>query len=78
MIAVLSVMACSIEYNEAEIESANENEHANHVVILATSDMHGNILGYSYEDNAETKNNGMARLYTYIRQVRLGIVQFCA
>ena len=41
-----------------------------HVVILCTSDMHGNVLGYSYEDNTETKNNGMARLYTYISQVR--------
>ena len=41
-----------------------------HVVILATSDMHGNIWSYSYEDNAETANNGMARLYTYIKQVR--------
>ena len=32
--------------------------------------MHGNIWGYSYEDNKETNNNGMARLYTYIQQVR--------
>lgn len=48
--------------------SAQEDE--THVVILATSDMHGNIWSYSYEDNAETTNNGMARLYTYIQQVR--------
>ena len=41
-----------------------------HITILGTSDMHGNIWGYSYEDNAETDNNGMARLYTYIQQVR--------
>ena len=41
-----------------------------HVVILATSDMHGNVWSYSYEDNAETANNGMARLYSYIKQVR--------
>ena len=41
-----------------------------HVVILATSDLHGNVWSYSYEDNAETANNGMARLYTYIKQVR--------
>ena len=45
-------------------------EEETHIVILATSDMHGNILGYSYEDNIETDNNGMARLYTYIQQVR--------
>ena len=30
----------------------------------------GNIWGYSYEDNAETDNNGNGdRLYTYIQQV---------
>lgn len=45
-------------------------EEETHIVILAISDMHGNILGYSYEDNKETDNNGMARLYTYIKQVR--------
>ncbi len=41
-----------------------------HIVILGTSDMHGNILGWSYEDGKETDNYGMAWLYTYIRQVR--------
>ena len=40
------------------------------ITILATSDMHGNIWGFSYEDSKETDNNGMARLYTYIQQVR--------
>lgn len=41
-----------------------------HITVIGTSDMHGNIWGYSYEDNAETANNGMARLYTYIEGVR--------
>ena len=45
-------------------------EGETHVVILATSDLHGNVWSYSYEDNAESANNGMARLYTYIKQVR--------
>ncbi len=45
-------------------------ETTTHVVILGTSDMHGNIWGWAYEDGAETANSGMARLYTYIRQVR--------
>lgn len=40
------------------------------ITILGTSDLHGNIWGFSYEDNAETANNGIARLYTYIQQVR--------
>ena len=41
-----------------------------HITILGTSDMHGNIIGWSYEDGKATTNNGMARLYTYIQQVR--------
>ncbi len=45
-------------------------EKDTHVVILATSDIHGNIWGYSYQDDTETKDSGMARLYTYIKQVR--------
>ncbi|MDO4741477.1 MAG: 5'-nucleotidase C-terminal domain-containing protein [Eubacteriales bacterium] len=40
------------------------------LTILGTSDLHGNIWGFNYEDNAETANNGIARLYTYIQQVR--------
>ncbi|MBQ2753289.1 MAG: 5'-nucleotidase C-terminal domain-containing protein [Firmicutes bacterium] len=40
------------------------------ITIIATSDLHGNIWGYSYEDNAETTNNGMARVYNYVQQVR--------
>ena len=49
-----------------------------HVSILATSDLHSNIWGYSYEDNAETTNNGMARIYTYVQQVRAeeGVTSF--
>lgn len=45
-------------------------EGETHLVILGTSDMHGNVWSYSYEDNAESANNGMPRLYTYVQQVR--------
>ena len=48
--------------------AAEEGEK--HLTILGTSDMHGNIWGYSYEDDLESTNNGMSRLYTYIQQVR--------
>lgn len=41
-----------------------------HAVILATSDIHGNVWGYSYGKDTETDNDGMARLYTYISKVR--------
>lgn len=47
-----------------------KNPSETKVVILASSDMHGDIWGYSYEDSRETSDSGMARLYTYIKQVR--------
>ena len=50
--------------------SAFAQDDETHVVILATSDLHGNIWGFSYEDGKETTNNGMARLFNYIKQVR--------
>ena len=50
--------------------TAFAQDEGTHVVILATSDLHGNILGFSYEDGKETTNNGMARLYSYIQEVR--------
>lgn len=40
-----------------------------HVVILATSDIHGNICGYDYKNSKEI-TSGMARLYTYVQKVR--------
>jgi len=46
------------------------NAGTKQITILGTSDMHGNIWGYSYEDGKETTNNGMARVYTYIQEVR--------
>ena len=39
------------------------------ITVLGTTDMHGNIWGYSYEDNKETTNNGIARVYSYIESV---------
>lgn len=66
--ALASAMAAAMLAGLVPAALAAEGE--THLTILGTSDMHGNIWGYSYEDNAETTNNGMARLYTYIQQVR--------
>ncbi|HHT08383.1 MAG: bifunctional metallophosphatase/5'-nucleotidase [Christensenellales bacterium] len=52
------------------LPAAGIAEGETRITILGTSDLHGNIWGFSYEDNKETANNGMARLYTYIKQVR--------
>ena len=40
------------------------------ITVIGTTDLHGNIWGYSYEDNKETTNNGIARVYSYIESVR--------
>ncbi|WNS41547.1 5'-nucleotidase C-terminal domain-containing protein [Paenibacillus sp. MMS20-IR301] len=40
------------------------------IVILATSDLHGNLWGYRYEDSRETENDGMARVASYVKEVR--------
>lgn len=40
------------------------------ITILSTSDLHSNIWGYAYEDDKESANNGMARVFTYVQQVR--------
>ena len=66
LLAVLMAVALLISL----IPAAFAAEGGKHITILGTSDMHGNIWGYSYEDNKESANNGMARLYTYIQQVR--------
>ena len=68
--ALTAAAAFCIGCGENAAGAESEKESGTHIVILATSDMHGNILGYSYEDNTETANNGMARLYTYIQKVR--------
>lgn len=40
------------------------------ITILGTSDVHGNLWGYTYEDEKETTNNGLARISTYVNEVR--------
>lgn len=70
MMALMAMIASCASYAEDATEAESGNGKGTHIVILATSDLHGNICGYSYEDNKETTNNGMARLYTYIQKVR--------
>ena len=45
------------------------SKKTNHLIILATSDIHGNLTGYDFADNY-TAPDGMAKLYTYVRQIR--------
>ena len=69
LISGVAAAALAISIFPAAAFAAGNNQQT-HITILGTSDMHGNPWGYSYEDDKETANNGMARLYTYIQQVR--------
>jgi 2',3'-cyclic-nucleotide 2'-phosphodiesterase/3'-nucleotidase len=40
------------------------------LTILGTTDIHSNVWGFSYENDKESTNNGMARIATYIDEVR--------
>ncbi len=40
------------------------------LVILATTDIHGNVWGFSYENDKDTTNTGMARIASYVEEVR--------
>ena len=40
------------------------------LTILGTSDTHSNLYGFTYEDDVETSNNGMARISIYLKEMR--------
>jgi len=41
-----------------------------HLTILGTSDTHSNLYGYTYEDQKEATNNGVARISTFVKEIR--------
>jgi 2',3'-cyclic-nucleotide 2'-phosphodiesterase/3'-nucleotidase len=51
------------------MEQAGTSKQMN-IVMIATSDLHGNLWGYRYEDGHETTNDGMARVAAYVREIR--------
>lgn len=40
------------------------------LTIIGTTDLHANIYNYSYEDEKEVDNIGMAKVYTVIQEIR--------
>jgi 2',3'-cyclic-nucleotide 2'-phosphodiesterase/3'-nucleotidase len=51
-------------------QAAFEAQGPQTITIIGTTDLHGNVWGFSYEDNKETTNNGLARIHTYVEEVR--------
>lgn len=48
----------------------NANEDLVHITVLGTTDVHGNIYNWSYEDGSETDDTGLAKVYTVVQKVR--------
>lgn len=51
------------------ISSLAEGENVK-LTIIGTTDLHANIYNYSYEDNKEVDNLGIAKVYTVIQSIR--------
>ena len=66
ILAVLMTVALVL----AMVGSAFAAEGEKHITIIGTSDTHGNIWGYSYEDMKESSADGLARISTYVNEVR--------
>ena len=65
MVALL-ILSMSFVYAQASYET----EGPKTITILGTTDLHGNVWGFSYENDKETTNNGMARVFSYVEDVR--------
>ena len=68
--AVLLLLMLCLSLGMIGAQPIAETPKAQELVILATTDIHGNVWGFSYENDTESTNNGMARIATYIQQVR--------
>ena len=55
LFAVLAIFTASLTQGAAKSAA----QASKTITVLGTTDMHGNIWGYSYEDNKETTNNGI-------------------
>lgn len=60
-------ISAKVEGRKKQVAVSNEKEK--NLTILGTTDVHGNIWNYSYEDGKEA-GNGLAKVSTYANQVR--------
>ena len=68
--AVLLLLMLCLSLGLLLAQPIAETPKAQELVILATTDLHGNVWGFSYENDTESTNNGMARIATYVQEVR--------
>lgn len=63
-VTVMSALSVTLP-TEAQAE-----EHTTKLTILGTTDVHGNIYNWSYEDGEETDDSGLAKIYSVVEDVR--------
>lgn len=52
------------------LSNAEEMPEEVSITILGTSDTHADLYGFSYENGTETSDSGMARVSTFVKEVR--------
>ncbi|GHU25735.1 hypothetical protein FACS1894172_17770 [Spirochaetia bacterium] len=68
VLAVLFV--CTSALSAAPVLEQSRKNQRIEVTIIGTTDVHGNVWGFSYEDDKETANSGFARIATYVDSLR--------
>lgn len=64
---VLVMMVISLSLGSLFAQPLGETQN---LTILATTDLHSNVWGFSYENDKESNNDGMARVASFIEEVR--------
>lgn len=67
---VLAAMLMTTWIGALGAQAAFEAQGPQTVTIIGTTDIHGNVWGFSYENDTETANTGMARIASYLEEVR--------
>lgn len=70
LVVISLFISCASTEKSDNKETKREKGSLYELEILCTSDMHGNVWGFSYEDGKESTNNGMTRLYSFIKSER--------
>lgn len=65
LLTLMLLLSLIIPFN---LVNANEDEVK--ITILGTTDLHGNIYDWSYEDQQEDDDVGLAKVYAIVKQVR--------
>lgn len=65
-IALILILSIFVPLN---LVNADENDVVK-ITILGTTDIHGNIFDWSYENQTEDDDVGLAKVYTIVKQIR--------